>query len=142
VINFKGSYSGSGLVATFDGIANDELYLIRSECYARTGNINAAIADLNGLLKKRWKTGTFVPVTTSDAKAALKLILSERKKELIFRGLRWSDLRRLNTDEQFKVTLYRHIGGQQYSLTPGDKRYVMPIPDNEINIDGLAQNPR
>ncbi|QTE61030.1 RagB/SusD family nutrient uptake outer membrane protein [Mucilaginibacter rubeus] len=97
-LTYKGSYSGSSTL--FGGIATDEMYLNRAECFARTGKITEAMADLNKLLKLRWKTGTYQNASVTTADEALILILSERRKELCFRGLRWTDLRRLNVDSR------------------------------------------
>lgn len=138
---FKGSYYGNRIL--FDGIGNDEVYLIRAECYARTGSASAAVDDLNKLLSLRYKKGTFVPYPTSmAADAALQLIIKERRKELIYRGIRWSDLRRINPDSRFAITLSRFFNGQTYTLPANDERYVLPIPDNEIQLSGIPQNPR
>jgi hypothetical protein len=137
---FRGNYDYR--YYTYDGIATDEIYLIRSECNARMGNTAAAMNDLNTLLVTRWLTGTFVPYTTTDPMDALKQILAERRKELVFRGARWTDLRRLNKDPQFAVTLSRIINGTIYTLPPKDPRYAMPIPDAEIQLSGIPQNPR
>jgi len=52
------------------------------------------------------------------------------------------DLRRLNKDVRFAKTLTRAINGQTYTLSPNDPKYVMPIPIQEINTSGIAQNPR
>jgi len=136
---FKGGYDG---YTGFGGIATDEIYLVSAECNARLGNINMAMDRLNTLLENRWVTGTFTPLTASTADEALRLILNERRKELIFRGLRWTDLRRLNKDPRFAVTLTRNLNGTIYTLPPNDDRYVWPIPDQEIQISGIAQNPR
>lgn len=136
---FKGGYDQ---YTGFGGIATDEIYLVSAECNARIGNINRAMDRLNTLLENRWKTGTFIPLTASSADEALRLIISERRKELIFRGLRWTDLRRLNKDPRFAVTLTRNLNGTFYTLPPNDNRYVYPIPDQEIQISGIAQNPR
>jgi hypothetical protein len=98
--------------------------------------------DLNTLLMTRWKTGTFVPYQAANADDALQQILTERKKELLFRGTRWADLRRLNKDSKFAMTLTRIINGVTYTLPPNDPRYAMPIPDNEISLSGIPQNAR
>lgn len=137
---FKGSYSGnSGL---FGGLATDEIYLIRAECFARLGNANAAMDDLNSLLVTRYKSGTYVKTIFTDANDALTIVLTERRKELLNRGLRWTDLKRLNLENQFAISLSRLIGGQTYTLPPNDKRYLFPIPDNEISQSGIQQNDR
>jgi len=139
---FKGDYSGQSEGQLFNGIAVDEILLISAETYARLGNPAKAMADLNLLLSKRYASGTFVPYATNTP-GALALILTERRKELAFRSeIRWSDLRRLNSDAQFAKTLYRHIGSQVYTLPPGDKRYAFLIPVSVIQLSGITQNPR
>jgi len=138
---FKGFYSGSS-GRPFSGPAMDEVYLIRAEAYARLGNKALALSDLNTLLSMRWKTGTFNNVTAVDAEDALRKILLERRKELIFRGLRWIDLRRLNQDTRFAITLTRVLNGQTYTLLPNDPKYTYPIPLDEIRLSGIPQNPR
>lgn len=138
--NFRGTYTGN--LNHFGGLAVDELYLIKAESLARKGNTTAALQALNILLEKRWKKGTFVPLTAQSADEALALILAERKKELLFRGTRWTDLRRLNTESRFAVTLNRTINNEQYTLPANDKRYVLPIPDVEIELSRIEQNER
>lgn len=126
---FKGNYAG--IISLFSGLATDEMYLVRAECAARSGNAAAAMADLNKLLVKRWKTGTFTPLSAATADDALRLVLTERRKELTGRNLRWSDLKRLNKDSRFAVTLMRTILGQAYTLAPGSAAYVYPLPADE-----------
>lgn len=139
---FYGSYLGIVPFFPFDGITTDEMYLIRAECYARAGNMNAAMTDLNALMIKRWKNnGSWVPFTATDANDAKNKILTERRKELLYRCLRWPDIRRLNL-EGANITLTRVINNVTYSLPPNDLRSVMLIPQDEINLSGIAQNPR
>jgi hypothetical protein len=138
---YEGNYAAT--FANFCGIATNEILLIRAESYARQGNAENAMADLNTLLEKRYVTGTFTPLHATDANDALVKVLQERRKELPFTGqLRWEDLRRLNKDERFAVTLTRTVNGQTYTLPPNDPRYVYPIPDNEIQVSGIRQNER
>lgn len=137
---FKGSYNGS--VIFFNGLATDEIYLIRAECYARNQETGKAMSDLNNLLMKRYVKGTFTPLVVKDSEEALRMILIERRKELCFRGLRWTDLRRLNTDPRFSKTLIRKLNGVDYTLPPNDPRYIFEIPSNEIDATGIQQNLR
>jgi len=141
---FKGDYSGNDYgYPEYDGITVDEMYLIKAECEAREGNINnAAMNDLNTLLVTRWATGTFVPYTATSATDALNQILTERRKELVFRNLRWSDLRRLNLDPNYAITLTRNLNGTIYTLPPNDLRYTFLIPASVISLTGIQQNPR
>lgn len=138
--SFKGSYGGD--LYFFGGMATDEMYLNRAECYARQGDASSALQDLNALLKMRYKTGTFVPVTATGPDDALAKILGERRKELCFRSIRWTDLRRLNQDSRFAVTLSRTLNGQTYTLPPNDPRYVYPFSNDIISLTGIPQNPR
>ncbi|WP_198171477.1 RagB/SusD family nutrient uptake outer membrane protein [Mucilaginibacter aquatilis] len=138
---FKGTYSGQANGALFTGIATDELYLISAEAKARASDISGALQRLNTLLSKRWKTGTFTPVTGTDAAQVLTRTLEERRKELPFRTLRWTDLRRLNEEPARAILLYRNISGTLYTLKPGDLRYVFQIDEEAVRLSGLEQNP-
>jgi hypothetical protein len=143
----KYMYAGDGELWPFTGLAVDEVYLIKAECVARLGNYNAGMDVLNALLLKRYKfdavtnKSTYVNQTASSMEDALQNILSERRKELVWRGLRWSDLKRLNIAGA-NITLSRDLGGKTYTLPPNDPRYVMPIPDDEIAISHVKQNIR
>ena len=143
VYSFRGSYSGS--TSFFTGIATDEMYLIRAECYARKGDKTSAMNDVTALLTKRYAAGFVVP-NPPDAAAALNLILIERRKELIFRGLRWIDIKRLNK-EGANIILERLIKPDanspitSYKLLPNANYYALPLPTDIINITGVPQNP-
>lgn len=141
-VKFKGNYNTLTLLRQFNGLATDELYLIQAECLARNGQTQPAMNVLNTLLRSRWATGTFTDLVATDAEDALRQILAERRKELLFRGLRWADLRRLNRDDRFKVTLTREINGEVHTLPPGDLRYVQLLPPDVMLYSGMQQNPR
>lgn len=140
VPTLKGSYNGNTFC--FSGLAEDEVYLIRAECAARVGDKVAALADLNHLLQHRWDS-TFVPVTALTADDAVDSILLERRKELAFRGLRWSDLRRLN-ERDANITLYHGLNGQVHRLSAKSPNYVLPIPPDvlQFNKPLMSDNPR
>lgn len=142
-ISFKGYYSGLSSIH-FSGLATNELYLIRSESAARIGKLSFALEDINSLLSKRWNNNsTYIPFSTVDGGQALIKILEERRKELPFTAnLRWSDLRRLNKDSRFAITLTRNLNDKAYTLPPNDKRYVLPIPEIEVKLSGIQQNER
>lgn len=133
----------SGGYSYFAGIATDELYLIKSESLARMDQVPEAMDALNTLLEKRWRTNSFAPFNATTEDEALNIILTERRKELCFRGLRWTDLRRLNKDSRFAKTLRRYQNDQWYTLPPNDPRYTYPIPDDVIKFNSaMPQNPR
>ena len=143
---FKGSYDGSSVY--FSGLANDELYLNKAECLARIGQIDESMNILNEFLATRWKIDPLTKKSyytnqkAKDQQDALNIVLSERRKELIFRNVRWTDLRRLNTSPQTSVSIYRKLNGQTYELKPNSKNYTLPIQDDVIQLSGIPQNPR
>lgn len=137
--SFRASYAGGPL--PFSGLATDEVYLIRAECKARTGDIQGALQGINTLLMNRFKVGTFQPYSAASSQEAIQLVLDERKKELVFRGLRWTDLRRLNK-EGAGILLSRKVNDKLYQLPPNDLRYTLPIPDDAIIGSKIVQNPR
>lgn len=140
---FSGCYDSEYFPnGVFNGITTGEMYLNRAECYARTGKKDLALADLNVLMKNRWDNTVIYPtITATSADEALEKILIERRKELVYRGLRWSDLRRFNLEGR-NISLERNVNGQKYLLTPDDPRWVLLIPDDAINRSEMPQNPR
>lgn len=133
---FKDYNSGYNM---YSGISTNELYMIRAECYARKGNKDAALADLNSLLAKRWDVNYFTPVTAATSSDALSIILQERRKELLRRGLRWIDIKRLNK-EGASIKPTRIVHGQTITLEPNSSKYALPIPKDIINQTGIQQN--
>lgn len=144
--DMKRGYYGLGN-NPFTGLATDEVYLIKAECLARRSEIHRAMITLNHLKSMRWDPNATSPaklyqdMTAVNSTDALAKVLLERRKELVFRGLRWDDIRRFNK-EGANIILTRAINGSTYSLPPKDSRYVFPIPDDEINLSGIKQNLR
>lgn len=132
----------SGNIIPFAGLATDEVYLNRAESRARLGDVYGAMEDLNKLLIKRYSTGNFTPLRVANQRETLDVVLLERRKELVFRGLRWGDLRRLNQDADRAETLRRIIGDTEYRLSPHSPNYAFPIPINEVLMNNLFQNER
>lgn len=144
-VNADGSHFFKGTHIGYFGFMNSltvtELLLTVAECSARTGNLTKAAEALNRLLFKRWKKGSFTPYDFSSKEAALQVILEERRKELVFRGLRWPDIKRLNRDG-YNITLTRNVNGNTFTLPPNDLRYAIAIPEEVIETSGITQNPR
>lgn len=136
---FKGSYTGNANL--FSGLATDELYLMEAECLARLGSKDDALKSLNKLTATRYKTDSYVPYTATTAAEALAIILMERRKGLVFRGLRWMDIRRLNKIGA-NIVMKRVYDGVTYELNPNELRYALIIPEDIIQISGIQQNLR
>lgn len=132
IFTFKGNYSGTSTI--FSGISTNEIYLNRAECRARLNDVEGALVDLNTLMQKRWSNKVVYKTIIADSSEdALKKILFERRKELITRGTRWADLRRLNQDTRFSITIKRTINGKEHVLSPNDIKYIFPRPESEKN---------
>src|SRR5690606_15811140 len=137
-IYFKGRFAGGGY-ALFSGIATNEQLLNRVERYARTGNYDIARADWVRLLDKRYRLWKVLDIHDEEL---LSAILEERRKDLLFRGIRWMDIKRLNREEGYNIVQQRELGGEMFSLAPNDLRYARPIPEFVIDISGMEQNPQ
>jgi tetratricopeptide (TPR) repeat protein len=137
---FKGNYTGNANFH-FSGLATDELYLTRAECQARAGEVALAMSDLNTLMQKRWRNSVPYPdIEADNAEEALDLILTERRKELLMRGLRWIDIKRLNKEGRNIVLTRKLPDGSEVKLMPNSNYYALPIPKDIIDITGIAQN--
>lgn len=134
---FTGKLTGNTI--SFGGLSVGELELTAAEAHARNGNDVKALHWLNALLSRRIKTKEFVPIESSGAEL-LERILLERRKELVGRGLRWSDLRRLNQEPEHRSVLKRKVNGIELKLEPNSEIYVFLIPELEIQLSGISQN--
>lgn len=140
---FKGSYDGTFTNIVFNGLTTSELYLISAECDARLGNVDRAMANLETLIASRWDNSKPLPrYLLEDDGDMLRIVINERRKELVLRGQRWTDLRRLNMNSAFASVLKRNVEGVQYELPPNDPRYTLLIPDDVMNRTNMMQNPR
>lgn len=139
IITFKGSYNANFVF--FNGLTTAEILLIRAECAARTADIKQGLIDLNNLREKRIEARYFVRLSTHDKEELLGWVLEERRKELLFRGVRWSDIRRFNAFDNANISLKRELDGQIFELNAGSNKFIFPIPDDVIKLGDLQQNP-
>ncbi len=140
--SYKGNYDGQLNQAPFSGLAVDEIVISRAEAYLRTGKVDSALMDLNMLRRSRWLKSQFTPVTEKNPQKLLDIILNERRRELIMRQRRWTDLKRLNLHPLTAQTLHRNIVEKEYVLPPGDGRYTMLIPLAVLENSTLQQTKR
>lgn len=135
---YKGSYKGDMIM--FTGLAADEVYLIKMECAARLGRITEAQEMLAFFVKQRWNKN--IPLPELNRPDILDEILLQRRQQLVFRGLRWSDLKRFNKEGRIHQ-LQRVLNGKKYVLEPGSPKYALQIPPEVIERNSkIIQNPR
>jgi hypothetical protein len=137
------------------GPTTAEMYLVKAECMARTGDVQGALTAINTLRAKRIRPGATVNLTAASQSDAVKKILQERRREMPF-VQRWYDLRRFNNnaDPEDDVIVTKQfypltISGpnvtqpvQTYTLDKNSRKYALPIHNTEL-ISGrgiLKQN--
>lgn len=130
------------------GVMMADLYLLRAECKARTGDLNGARADVELMRSKRMPAvDAVVPAETAAQQLPLlQFILNERIREYAVQGYRWFDMRRLSVDPLFAGATYKHriykADGtyQEFSLKP--ERLVLRFPQKIIDQNpGMQNNP-
>lgn len=123
-----------------------EMLLISAESNARLGNIAPALADVNRLREHRIDSSdpAIVHLSGTTQDEVLSKILSERRRELAFRGRRFFDIKRLNAVDNAGIAIVRdNLEGQSVTLPANDPRWAMPIPGYDINFNTeIKQNPR
>lgn len=103
-----------------------EMHLIRAEANVRTGGSVGAtpLADVNAI-RARVGLAPLAAVTLAD-------VLKERRNELIFEGVLYSDMKRLQINTQ----------GVSGALPWNSNALVFPIPEREMIVNKqLTQNP-
>lgn len=127
---FKGSYISRQDV--FSGIALDEIFLLLAECSSRLGNTMEGLNHLNRLLKTRMLD--FKELTSNSPAQVLGWVLDARRKSLLFRGQRWSDMKRLSDLEDEGKTVKRMLGNETINLVQRQENMVLRIPRREIDL--------
>lgn len=125
-----------------------EMYLIRAEANAKSGNTQLALDDVNLIRQRAGLTGEKLYTAGNLAgKTALEVVMEERWLELAFEGHRSYDLFRNN------LPVVRDYPGTHslnntpttnvnYTVQPTDDRVVFFIPQAEVDRNpNLTQNP-
>lgn len=126
-----------------------EMYFIKAECAVRANDFTTAANLIRQVRQARnYIIGAVVPAPVyANATDAFADILLERRKELCFEGHRYIDLKRLGADAGVTGTdRYLQDANNSSATSPvnillGDYRFTLPIPQDEININPLPQNP-
>ena len=137
------------------GPTTAEMYLIRAECYARQGNTEKTMENMEALRRSRFKSADYAPLLyPAGIQELTQMVIDERNREFPF-TLRWYDLHRINKDPlldnvDISRTFYTLNGNlpdldaplKTYELKAGSRRYAFPIAENEIISSGgeLQQN--
>lgn len=139
--HFKGNYTGSATLG-FGGLSTNEVYLNKAEALAYLGRDDDARSVLRSFLAHRLEKGEVENYFQKmDNRTVLSLVRDERRKELIYRNLRFGDIKRYNM-EGAGIELKRLIGGKEYVLEPNSPKYALPLPADWVEFTGNPQNPQ
>lgn len=139
----------------------EETLLNRAEAYAMLNNFDAALADINAFLSKRLKNYNadtdvatienvkayytdFSPELTpfyalsDDQRAFVNCITDLRRREFLFEGLRWFDIKRFHIEVERTPFSSNEVIDV---LTKDDLRRAVQIPQDARSY-GVKPNPR
>ncbi len=141
------------------GMRTTEVILMLAELEAREGNFTEMNTYLDKVRSKRIKgyvSETYIPANWVEA---VKIVMTERRKELTFGFNRFFDVRRLNTEPEFKApftriapanpnigqggsSLYYHdLDQKAYTITPDSRWWITLFPRSEMERNkNLKQN--
>ncbi|MEQ8470158.1 MAG: RagB/SusD family nutrient uptake outer membrane protein [Marinoscillum sp.] len=131
--------------------SGEEVLLNRAEAYVLVNNLDAALADLQTFVSRRYSGGstdlTYARLRAffganndpdfTDQLILLNYILFERQKEFIIQGMRWFDIKRYG----LSVT-HNLADGSTIRLESNDKRKIFQIPQSAQDVGGLEPNDR
>ena len=126
-----------------------EQYLIRAEAYVKQGEYGKAASDITTLRSARYTT---YGSTALSKENAMKVIMEERVKELYMEGFRLNDLKRWSADPEGPFKDQEYVfqrepqdqsleNGSSLKVKKGDKLFVWPIPQHELDAPGSEVEP-
>ncbi|GAA4298417.1 RagB/SusD family nutrient uptake outer membrane protein [Aestuariibaculum suncheonense] len=127
----------------YGGITTVEVYLIKAECLARSGDVEGALNVVNTVREKRILASEYADVTAANLTEAMEIISQLKRNELILSIVPFSDIRRLNHEGLYTTTLSKIVDGQTLTLTPESHLWTMPFPQGAVDNPGngsLEQN--
>ncbi|MBL7736704.1 MAG: RagB/SusD family nutrient uptake outer membrane protein [Chitinophagaceae bacterium] len=121
-----------------------EIYLNRAEAYAKLGEDELALQDVNTIRERAGLSGVAL-YTVDDLKghaSVLDVVLEERRLELAFEGQRYFDLFRNNLPMVRKYPGFHGNDHFNQTVLPTDARVIYFVPEREITVNpNLTQNP-
>lgn len=128
ITKYNGNAGNPGL-ADIKIFRISEMFLIRAEAKANTGDEAGALADLNSV-----RTARAASAGTETGTTLMTAIMTERRKEFPYEGHRWFDL--VRTQSTMSRT---DCNAVNCGLQPGNFRFTFPIPQQEIRSNPQTQ---
>jgi tetratricopeptide (TPR) repeat protein len=118
------------------GITTVELYLIKAECLARNGDVDGAMDLVNDVRKTRILGDYYQDLSAANKTEAIHQIITTKRNELILTLIPFCDIRRLNNEGIYSITLSKVYNGNTISLSPDSHMWTMPFPLGAIENPG------
>ena len=119
------------------GTSVEEMRLILAEVAARANDLPKALNELHLLRKSRFKPADYQRYESTVQEEVLNRIFTERTFEFAVNGMRWFDMRRLDSEGRMPaVNRYDGQGNLVATLPPHSNKYTLQIP-----IQIMAFNP-
>lgn len=118
----------------------EELFFNRAEAFARLGAFSSALNDLNKVVIRRqrdlssYREANIIEYNTQAE--ILELVYTQKRFEFPLEGHRWVDLKRRGGER-----LVHEYLGALFVLEKDDPRFVLPIPQRELDTTTMQPNP-
>lgn len=130
-------------------LRSEEVLFNRMESYAHLKQLDKAVEYYNALAPNWYSDGgqlTLAQITAfyggTEEEAVIEFITAERRKEFLYEGLRWFDIKRLELEVHHVIKTDTNGGVlEEVTLTGNDLRKAEQIPASAI-ANGIEANPR
>lgn len=134
-------FSGVTYAINTGGLTTSDTYLIKAECLARTGDLGGALSIINQIRQNRIHPGVYAPVTAGSEAGVMALLMKTSRIELLYTMRNFLNIKRWNSEDQYKQTITRTVNGVAYSLKPESVLWIFPFPQSAVSYNtNLTQN--
>ena len=126
---------------TSAGITSDQLYYIKAECLIRAGHYQDGLDEVNKVRRFRIDPDDYSDLTAANEQDAMAKLMRAKRIECLFTYNNFFDMKRWNSEDDYKQTITRMVNGKTYTLRPDSPMWVFPFPANAVNYNPtLTQN--
>ncbi|MEO6349005.1 MAG: RagB/SusD family nutrient uptake outer membrane protein [Aquaticitalea sp.] len=127
----------------FKAMRISEIYLIRAEAYAKSGQLGLAAADVLAVQTARHSAAPS-PISYGNLLEAINGIIAEKRIELAYEGHRYTDIKRVKsiTNQGIERGSFPGDCGGAYpcSLPVSSPKFIFPIPTGELNANPVISD--
>ena len=105
---------------TSAGITSDQLYYIKAECLIRAGHYQDGLDEVNKVRRFRIDPDDYSDLIAANEQDAMAKLMRAKRIECLFTYNNFFDMKRWNSEEDYKQTITRTVNGKTYA-TPKAK---------------------